>query len=379
MKPLLSIFLSSRNNDCFVIDGMVYDSLTTVRLSLQKNLESQLLLGERFLSVRINESFATDTSEDSYKTCITETQKADLVIVLYNGSAGWAPPGVTMGICHAELEAALLVSNKKTAIIDISDYFELTTIDPIEIKRNKAFQDYVKMLNKFINPLKLTPKKRNKDGFIESLTNSIKAIITNHLAKRVEHSNHYYALSKTNTVALSWKKMKYDDRAKAIENVLSELVDSSPYFADCFTKSHPVPDKMSIDEARKFTGRPFLYDQDEILLKKKGKASKLLAGPIHFIGVYETATEGQVKSIVGYPDISVIKEDFGYYLWEQNTHIQLVFLTECYTPDAIRTKYILFENWANSTSELERMLSRAKARYHILASINQAKLIAVAK
>jgi hypothetical protein len=227
--------------------------------------------------------------------------------------------------------------------------------------------------------LKLKKKDRNNIGLKRELLEAVKNVINSHLAQRIEYSNYYYGLSKTNAIGLNWKKMKYEGRAKEIKKVLSELVTGSPSFKSCITQEHSIPDKMSVDDAKQFTGRPFLNDQEHIKVDSKKKGIARNSGPIHFIAVYESATEGQVKSMIGYPDVSVIKEDFGYYVWEQNTHIQLIVLTECVTPTAIRTKYLIFENWANSSGEMEKMQNRAKARFHILKSINEAMNIANAK
>jgi hypothetical protein len=67
-----------------------------------------------------------------------------------------------------------------------------------------------------------------------------------------------------------------------------------------------------------------------------------------------------------------MKEDFGLYVWEQNTHVQMVFLTNCKTPDAVRSKFLLFTNWCHANGEYDNMIKQAKARHHILAAMNDA-------
>jgi hypothetical protein len=100
-----------------------------------------------------------------------------------------------------------------------------------------------------------------------------------------------------------------------------------------------------------------------------------MLGPIHFVGVSGNATEIQVKNLIGYPDISTIKGDYGIYVWEQNSHIQMVFLTDCISPEAVRSKFLLFDNWCQSTQEIVNIEKRARARIHILNAINEAKKI----
>jgi hypothetical protein len=181
-------------------------------------------------------------------------------------------------------------------------------------------------------------------------------------------------LGGNNKISLNWKKLKYFDRDRNITEILTHLISLSPDFKIFVTRAFSIPDKMSIEDAKSFTGRPFLKDQELITIPKKGMTAAF--GPVHFIGVYGNATETQVKGLIGFPDISAIKDDFGIYVWEQNTHVQLVFLTECNTPEAVKSKFLLFNNWCRSNGEYNNMIKRAKARFHILKSINEAKDIA---
>jgi hypothetical protein len=366
----LKVFLSSRNNDVVVIGGKKGDSLTDIRLFLQKELQKIKLLDEDFLEVIINESFSSSASRDSYNQCLEEVKQSDFTIALYNGAAGWAPPGVTQGICYAELAVALGVSSKKVAVVDIQKFFNVKPSDKAEAARNKEFNTYVTGLNLFMNPLKIPRAGETNDGFKQALLTSIKNIIRRHVIERIKIANTYYNLSGNSPIALDWKKLKYSERDRRIKDILSGLVSSNSNFSDFIYQVHSVPDNMSVDDARSFTGRPFLKDQD-IVTGKKGDH----AGPLHVVGVYGNASEIQLKNLIGFPDISTIQEDFGIYVWEQNTHIQLVFLTGCKTPEAVNSNFLLFSNWCDTSKEFENVKLRGKARYHILQAINEAKSI----
>jgi len=367
----LKIFISSRNNDTINIDGTIGESLTDIRLWLKNELEIIKIFDKDFLDIRINETFGATTTLGSYNECLDEVRKSDLIIALYNGVAGWAPTGIELGICHSELSTALDISMRKTAIINIEKYFKIKPTDKAEEKRNENFKKYVEKLNRFTNPLKVTGKQTN-DNFKETLLKSIKTVIYNHLGDRIKISNNYYNLSGNNKTSLDWKKLKYSDRDKLITNKLNFLISNSPNFSKFIAKAFSIPDNMSVEDAKSYTGRPFLKDQE---LVPKGKNS----GPIHFIGVYGSATEIQVKNLIGFPDISAIRDDFGLYVWEQNTHVQLVFLVDCKTPEAIESNFLLFNNWCDSTGEFENIKKRAEARSHILKAINEAKNIATKK
>jgi hypothetical protein len=369
----LKIFISSRNNDTVLIGGAVGDSLTTIRKHIKRELENTKFFDKDFFEILINEDFGASTTTDSYNTCLQKVQDSDFVIALVNGVAGWAPKGIELGICHAELDAALNVSTRKTSIIDVSKYFSIKPADADEKKRNELFRNYINDLNTFTNPLKIEKGKENNAGFIEELLSSIKNVIYQHLNERIELSNLYFNISGDNKISLNWKKLKYTDRDKNITSILKQLIAASPDFSKFVVGVFSIPDNMSVPDAKSFAGRPFLKDQELIEKPKKRVITRF--GPIHFIGVYGNATEIQVKDLIGFPDITAIKEDFGIYVWEQNTHVQLVFLTDCKTPEAVKSKFLLFNNWCHSNGEYGNMVKRAEARHLILTAINQAKII----
>lgn len=366
----LTVFISSRNNDIVTFGETQGESLTAVRLWLKEELEKIKMFGKDFLDIRINESFGADASLDSYNACLDEVRKADFIIALYTGVAGWAPAGIDLGICHSELSTGLDISMRKTAIINIENYFKITPADDSEKNRNKKFKEYVSHLNRFTNPLKVQGDQ-NIENFKEALLNSIKEVIYKHLSDRIKISNSYYNLSGNTKISLDWKKLKYSERDELITKKLSSLILNSPTFSKFVSKSFSIPNNMSVQDAKSFTGRPFLKDQELI-----PKENASLYGPIHFIGVYGNATEIQVKNLIGFPDISAIRDDFGLYVWEQNTHVQLVFLIDCKTPEAIESNFLLFNNWCDSTGEFENIKKRAEARYHIIRAINEAREIA---
>lgn len=164
----LKVFLSSRNNDNVVVKGIKGDTLTEIRKFIKTELEATKFFDKDLFEIKINEDFGAVTDTDSYNACLKEVKDSDFVIALYNGVAGWAPIGIDLGICHAELNSAMNISTRKTAIIDISKYFSLTPTDVDEIKRNGLFEKYITDLNTFLNPLKLLKAKESNDGFMDT-------------------------------------------------------------------------------------------------------------------------------------------------------------------------------------------------------------------
>jgi hypothetical protein len=147
------IFISSRNNDNIIINGIPGDNLTEIRRRIKKELEDIKFLGKEFFDVRINEDFGASATTDSYNACLQEVRDSDFTIALYNGASGWAPAGMDLGICHAELDTAMNISTRKTAIIDISKYFKIVPVNKDEVHRNDLFRQYLLDQNTFNNPL----------------------------------------------------------------------------------------------------------------------------------------------------------------------------------------------------------------------------------
>jgi hypothetical protein len=75
-------------------------------------------LGDQFLECWINETEPSKVAtRDVWDECLKEVRRAHIVIVLYNGDAGWAREEGDVGICHAELES---FSQAATGLISFS-------------------------------------------------------------------------------------------------------------------------------------------------------------------------------------------------------------------------------------------------------------------
>jgi len=368
---IFKIFISSRNNDVLTINkAKTALNMTDIRLYIQKELKGIRFLDRDFFDIRINEDFGADASENSYQACLSEVKNSDFFIALYNGVSGWAPPGYDIGICHAELVEALKMSSKKTAYINVSGYFPPEPKDDDERARNAIFTKYVSGMNPFDNPLK--PARKTEEGVKKAILNKVKSVVYQHLENRIKLSNLYFNIEGNNQIALDWKKLKYADREHYIRELAENAIKRNPNFSVFITNVSVIPDNMSVPDARSSAGRPFLKDQE--LIAGPGAAGSKL-GPIHFIAIYGKASEQQVKNIIGRPDISAIKDDFGIYVWDQSMHIQLVFLTDCRTPEAVQTKFLMFDTWAGASGEYANMLKRAEARHLIVTALNEAQKI----
>ena len=364
------VFISSRNNDNLFINGKSGISLTDIRLFLKEELEKEKFFDKDFLTVVINETFSSDTTFDSYNECLKQIDDSQLTICLYNRYSGWAPPSIDKGICHAELARAMEISSKQAAIIDISEYFQYLTTDQAQISRDELFKTFIEINNRFRNPLKIAKADLNENSFKQTLLERIKELILKSFEKRIEASNASFKQSGNSHMVLEWKTMNFDSRNKEITSLLSKMV--SLDYKDIVTLVSSVPENMSTPEALKYTGRSFLNDQETISEKKNKKFRK---GPIHFVGVFGNVTETQIKNLIGNPDIAILKDDFGIYVWEPALNIQMVFLTKCSTPEATTTGYQLFQNWIEFSDLTDAIKKRAEARYLISHAFVKAKRI----
>lgn len=359
----IKVFLSSKVKPVFGgLDVADYD-LGRLRQHLKNNLEEEIFLGERIIKVIMNEEgFEQDFTKDAFDSCLSNVEKSDVVVVLYNGDAGWAPDKDkhANGICHEEYLKAVLDHPSMTFGINLTSYFSKAKYKVEQEKRNKLFQADIDSYYRF--------KEYSEAKTVEDLQKSILTLIKGYIQSSIDKAfSAKRDMDVTNTVfgkTLDWSKLNYSQRNDEIvaltEKAFEDLLD------DTITMCHSIPDNMSVSDARNFIGRPFLREHLELI-----KSPRVKKGVVHIVGVYGSATEGQVKNLIGYPDLTAIKGSFGYYVWDQTTQIQMFFLLKCINPSTIRTRKQQVANWLKSSKELNNVNKRASARYNILEAINK--------
>src|SRR5262249_33090713 len=103
----LRVMISSRNLD-LIPDSTGSTKLSDARLELKRMIEGATLFGQQIFAVWINEEAGADAGDrDSWDTCLKQATEADIILAIENGHAGWALDRGAIGICHAEIEAAL--------------------------------------------------------------------------------------------------------------------------------------------------------------------------------------------------------------------------------------------------------------------------------
>ena len=358
----INIFISSKVTPKF--EGLDKEySFGELRKVIREKIESETFLEEKVFNVLMNEeSFVANYAKDAYTECLDKIKKADIVFILYNGDAGWAPEKSKeyLGICHAEFLEAFNNHPSMTYGVNLISHFKSSKYKKEEGLRNAKFQKDFGNFYRFNEYSTATTVKELEHNIIRLIKDTIKQSLTKAFLAKKQLEISHSVFGKT----LDWSKLNYNKRVNEIIDISSRTIKDLSINKEIIIKTHAVPDNMSVSEARSLIKRPFLYEQDEI------KASKLKKGLIHFITIYGNATESQVKNIVGYPDLTVIKTDFGFYLWEQTTHIQIIFLANCKNPDIIKNKIQQFDIWLTASNEIDHVHKRAAARYSILEAIN---------
>lgn len=356
----IKLFLSSKVNPVFEgLDRKNY-SLGDLRKFIKKEFESQLFLNEQLVSIIMNEEgFETSFDIDAFDACLKTVKSSDLIVVLYSGDAGWAPnmDPHTNGICHEEYLIAVQEHPSMTFGINISGYFTKAKYSKDQKRRNAIFEEDINSYYRF--------KEYSVAKTVTDLEKYIKRLLTGYIKKSI--SNAFTAkkeIDSGNTVfgkTLNWSKLSYQQRNKELKDI--STVTFNNIFPKILCNFHAIPDHLSVSDARNFLGRPFLNEHKGI------HSAKNKMGVIHFITVYGNVTENQCKNTVGYPDVTLIRTSFGYYLWEQTVQIQLFFISKCINPSVVRTRKQQIINWIKSSKERSNIELRSQERYNILKAI----------
>lgn len=372
-RPLITIMISSRCNDKFPI-GENGIPLSDVRKEIKNEIEGIKLFDKQIFKVWISEDEPPGPgSNNSRELCIKQARGTDLMLVLYNGNAGWDRGDGSMGICHEELQTAYNDSPAKVSLVSLIDNKQSNLLSD---QLHKKFQEYVNKICLFngasissVDELKI----RSKEAICESFLNIARLGIRE--AKK----------SRYNTgPALDWSRLDFRQRQKCMTaelmNALSDkpdaqskkqgvLVPIGKKKINTFFLPTAIPGSLTISTAKEMVGQPFL--KDHLLVSELKKS--LTAGPVHLIACYKSVTESQAIKILGFPDATIIAGSFGLYIADNIQKIQLCLISNC--RDAFSTQSgldKLFE-WLNNTDEADFLASRAKSRAKIVKVI--AKLI----
>jgi hypothetical protein len=363
------VMISSRCNDQFPLGNKNSPRLSDIRKELKQEIEAQKLFRQKTFEVWINEDAPPEEgTRDSWETCLNAVKDADILLVLYNGNAGWASQAGDIGICHDELSTAYSTAPGKIRLIALS---EIPVDDSESGKRNKRFQDYVATQ---------TPFRGGEVRTVEDLKQRVREALRDAVVKLTQSG--VLEASKGSSYggqALDWNRMNFVDRQNEIVSVLRDAVGQRTHASeengnlfvhinryDVLFVPAAVPAAMTVAAAREMVGQPFLKDHTH-----EGALKGKRGGPVHLIGCHKGVTEAQATKLLGFPDATVVSTPFGVYVADNVQKIQLVLIRDCRDEANTRHGVQRFFEWLQQTGEGTLLAQRAAARARIVKSIAQ--------
>jgi hypothetical protein len=120
--------ISSRNQTVVAFTDRP-TKLTDLRRELKQELLAAALIEWHPFEVWINEDETADAASDTWEHSVTEVAKADIVVVLYDGTAGWSVAEQGVGICHAEMKRALDMAPAKVRVVELPFAVDMSESD----------------------------------------------------------------------------------------------------------------------------------------------------------------------------------------------------------------------------------------------------------
>ncbi|HEV8581934.1 MAG TPA: hypothetical protein VGX68_22930 [Thermoanaerobaculia bacterium] len=374
----IRVMLSSRNND-LIPDGQGGAvPLHTVREDLQRQLQGDKLLGHQLLEVWINEEAGAESgATDIWETCMGQVDQADILVVIYNGEAGWGMETGETGICHAEMARVWGRSPSKLRVIGLdfpSDPALKLTSPGEAAEKNEANRRFKEDLDTF-RLFQARPKDR------PSLEKAVKLAVVKAVAELAKTGSEegrrgrYYLGS-----PLDWSRLTYPQRKSEMEGVIRRYLArvrkaaGDPDSAEplqltlrgekVLFASHAVPAGFGTPEARELVGRPYLRDH-EIPFAGTGGA----VGPVHVIACHKTCTEGQISSFMGHPDLFTVQAPFGFFVADLVSFVQTFFLNACRDETSTQVALRRMFDWVEQSGEMGRIVERGRSRRTILETV----------
>ena len=363
----IRIMISSRCNDGFPAGTKGSPVLSVVRKELKREIEAQELFGEKRFEVWINEEAPPSGGTwDSWETCLNAVKDCDILLVLYNGNAGWAKTGGELGICHDELSTGYSTAPGKIRLITLG---EIACDTSATGQRNKRFQAYVATQSPFRGG-EVKAVEELKQRVREALADAVTALAQSGV--REASKGRFYSGQ-----ALDWSRLDFTQRHERIVDVLRDsllhrggAVEEKGHLfipvsgCEVLFLAQAVPASLSVPAAREMVGQPFLKDHlaEPFLIGRRG-------GPVHLIGCHKSVTETQATRLLGFPDATVVTTPFGVYVADNIQKIQLVLIANCRDESNTRHGVQRFFEWLEQTGEGDLLSVRAAARARIVKAI----------
>jgi hypothetical protein len=363
----IRIMISSRCDDRFSLGAKTGATLSEIRKQIKEEIEGQKLFGESFFEVWINEDAPPQPgSNDSWDVCIKAVRDCDVLIVLYNGNAGWTKENGDVGICHAELMTGLSETHGKVFLIFIADKDSKNWPKKIPDKR---FQEYVERQNLFRGGTVKTQK-----DLIQRIHETLQEALVTLVHRGVKEASRGKFDSGQ---ALDWSRLDFAGRHKQMIQVMRKALlerknaveDHNQIFVSISNSkvlivTSAIPAAITISAAKEMVGQPFLNDHNfaDVLTGKS-------VGPVHIVACHKNVTEAQAMKLLGFPDATLLTTSFGVYVADNIQNIQLALIANCRDETTTRQGTQRFFDWLERTGEAKLLAKRATSRKKIIQII----------
>lgn len=362
----VKVMISSRARSQVAFDGRKV-KLTELRREIKSWFEKLELFGSPLFEVTINEDApASSGAEDFWQWSLREIREADIILVLYNGDAGFAIADLDIGICHAELMEAMNRAQAKVRLITLP----LITPSGKSKERNERFQAYVARQRLF------SPPKTTLEGARAAVADALRDAIGELVQLGVMAAAHSEFIDRS---SLEWDLLDFRSRQAAMTLTIHDALAARPGAFECADgvalsvlgrsvvfRCNAVPAAMSVAAAREMVGQPFLEDYRHA---EEIKASQATGGPIHLIACHKGVTEAQAMRILGFPDATIVTTEFGIYVADDVNKIQMVFIRNCRNETTTRHGVQRLFAWLERAGEGERLAGRAESRLRIVGAV----------
>ncbi len=363
----IRVMISSRCSDSIRKAGGGSVKLSDLRIEAKRTIEAFRLFNRDTFECWVHEDEAAlPGNADVWDQCLNAVGRCDVLLVLFNGNAGFGKSREGIGICHAELMAAMQTAAAKVRLIDVKREASIGKLTG-DKERNSRFTRYLEGQE--------VGRRFAKDDQ-EALRFMLDAL-QDAVVEMVRLGGSETRRGRFDTGApLDWSRLDYGQRKAAMEKVLNSSLKSEgavPSGANCIHIvegkqvlfcCHAVPAAMSVAAAREMIGRPFLHDHELI-----DQLEDSTTGPVHVIACHKGVTENQAVSLLGFPDATIVTPSFGVYVADNVEKIQLVLLANCRDESSTRYAVQRFFDWLLRSGEAGYLADRARGRRAIVSVI----------
>jgi hypothetical protein len=360
----IKIMISSQCNRPFPAGGR---TLTEIRRDIRDRIQGQKLFDHDVFEIWINEdSPGRGTNINSWDACLAEVRKADILIVLSTGHAGWAPSNGDIGICHSELMTAHNASPAKIRLIKLEG---TTPLEDEFAGPNDRFRSYVEQINPFRTAV--ATEAELFDAVEQAIADAVTALTC--LGVR-EASKGGFAAGD----ALAWSRLPLADRAQSMRETMSSALKEggatelgpAEIIVTIRGRSivfhlHAAPGSLGVPAIREMVGRPFLHDHRRVAAYPDDAN-----GPVHVIACQSGATEAQARAMLGFPDATFVSPGFGIFAADNVQQIQFALLKDCRDDTTTRSSMHRMLQWLRESGEDSLVADRARRRRVIAATIS---------